>query len=119
MQESNTARLLFALELTAIGMGVVFLSLLFLQFFINVIGWVERALTGRTKAAPAEPAPPVAAEGIPPEQVAVIAAAVSEVMGENAKIHHIRMLESEEQSGWARVGRLDIMRSHNAGNVKH
>lgn len=116
MQETNLSRLLFALELTAIGMSVVFLSLLFLQFFINIIGWVERLLTGRATPVPerSEAAEPqAAASGIPPEQIAVITAAVAQTLGENVKIHHIQMLQEEEQSSWARIGRLDIMRSHN------
>ena len=42
----------------------------------------------------------------------VIAAAVAETLGAKARIHRIRLLQNEEQGGWARVGRLDIMRSH-------
>lgn len=121
MQEPVLARLLVALELTAVGMTVVFLSLVVLQFFIKVIGWLERGLT-RRKAQPAGAAAPPPAgsgpEGITPETVAAISAAVAEVLGESAKIHHIQMLENEEQSGWGRVGRLDIMRSHNTGGSK-
>ncbi len=117
MQEPILTRLLFVLELTVIGMSVVFVSLLFLQFFINMIGLLERILA-RKPATPAgtpeaaglsaNPAP----EGPTAEEAAVIAAAVAESLGAKARIHRIRLLQNEEQGGWARVGRLDIMRSH-------
>lgn len=124
MQEPLLPRFLFALELTAVGMTVVYLALMFLQFAINVIGWVERGLT-RPKAQtagpagmPASPSADATPSGITAEAVVVIAAAVAEALGENAKVHHIQMLQNEEQAGWGRVGRLDIMRSHNTGGAK-
>lgn len=124
MQDPLLPRFLFALELTVVGMTVVFLGLIFLQFAINVIGWVERGLT-RPKAQaagpagmPASPSADATPSGITPETVVVIAAAVAEVLGENAKIHHIQMLQNEEQAGWGRIGRLDIMRSHNTSGAK-
>ena len=117
MQEPILTRFLFVLELTALGLSVVFCSLLFIQFFINMIGLLERALVRKPATPAGTPEAPGSAddpvhEGVTPEEAAVIAAAVAETLGAKARIHRIRLLQNEEQGGWARVGRLDIMRSH-------
>ena len=97
------------LMLTALGMGVVFLSLAVLQVAIRLIGLAGRVMP----PAVAAPAPvPVVESGMPEEEFAAIAAAVSVALWEPHRIHHIRMLQDEDSAAWSRVGRLDIMRSH-------
>lgn len=64
--------------------------------------------------------PPEAAasptDAVIPEVAAVIAAAVSVVLGDRARIHHILMSRGDEQAGWTRMGRINIMRSHDTGS---
>jgi len=67
-----------------------------------------RAISTRLATAP-EPALP---EGeVPPEILAVLAAAVHAALGKAAVIHRIH-LRTPGQENWSRVGRIDILRSH-------
>jgi len=108
----NWDHVMTGLMLTALGMGVVFLSLAVLQVAIRLIG-----LAGRGARAPRKtPAPgPAAPAGLPADEFAAIAAAVAVALWEPHRIHHIRMLQDEDLAAWSRIGRLDIMRSHTPG----
>jgi sodium pump decarboxylase gamma subunit len=106
-----------ALYLMVIGMGVVFASLVLLQAFTSAIGAFDRLLRrlGAGPAPPATPAP-LSAEAVQDEEAAVIAAAVAAALARRVEVHHIRMLHDENMETWSRVGRLDIMRSHDRGS---
>ncbi len=108
--------LITGIYLMIIGMGVVFVALFLLMELINAIGLVERLGTRLFKK-PAV-APVLAQEGMSDEEVAVICAAAAEALAAKVEVHHIRMLQDEYQDAWSRMGRLDIMRSHNIHTPK-
>ena len=110
----NTQNLLTGITLTIVGMGVVFLALYFLDQVIRLTGYLLGAFRP-TKAAPAaETTPTPAAEA--GDELAAVMAAVAAALTEPVRIHHIRMLQDEQQAAWSRIGRLDIMRSHSSGH---
>jgi len=54
-----------------------------------------------------------AGEGeVPPEIVAVLAAAAHAVLGKSVVVRRINVLRPAGQENWSRVGRIDILRSH-------
>jgi len=114
-------KLIFGLVLAAIGMGVVFLALLLLNLFIQLMGWIEGSVQGLAKRRGSrEAVPPSVPDTIPElseEEIAVIAAAAEQAIAEPVRIHRIRLV-SEEEGVWSRIGRLDIMRSHDPGRAQ-
>lgn len=106
-----------ALYLMAIGLGSVFVALILLQALTNAIGSLDRLARrgGRSVPTPS-PAP---TEDCGEEEAAVIAAAVTAALDRRVEVHHIRMLHDEGMETWSRIGRLDIMRSHDRGAGKH
>lgn len=91
------------------GMGVVFISLVILMGFIRFIGWAERTVGRLRKKIE------VASlyQEISPEEVAVIAAAVTHALSAKIEIHHIRLLHDYNQEAWSTAGRMAVMHSHN------
>ena len=102
-----------ALYLMVIGMGVVFVSLVLLQAFTNAIGWMDRLIRRLGQRPTGSPA--ASAAGPTEEEAAAIAAAVAVALGRRVALHRIRMLHDENMETWSRIGRLDIMRSHDRG----
>ncbi len=66
---------------------------------------------------PSAPEPPVARnEGITPEILAIIGAAVAQFVGAGARIRSTRLLAPMEgMNAWAQQGRVIIQASHNLG----
>lgn len=110
--------LTFSFGVTLLGMITVFLGLVILIVFITVLGKItSRAEKKKTITAPAavekpaEPAPaepisqPQAAEGISPEVIAAITAAVAMVwQGETGfTVRHVKRIGNAP--AWARAGR--------------
>jgi Na+-transporting methylmalonyl-CoA/oxaloacetate decarboxylase gamma subunit len=106
--------LITALYLMVIGVGVVFMSLVLLMMFINAVGWIERLLERFRNPLPV----PVVQEGISPEEVVVITAAVTEALAAKVEIQSIRLSHDDDQDAWSRMGRMEIMRSHNLQTPK-
>jgi hypothetical protein len=60
-----------------------------------------------------EAAGPAPGEGeVPPEIVAVLAAAAHAALGKSVVVRRINVLRPAGQENWSRVGRIDILRSH-------
>lgn len=94
-----------------INMVVVFLVLIVLGWIINLIQYIDptRKKGSKMKVTTTRPAPapkPVVEEGISPEVVAVITAAVCAYGYSASSIHAIRPVESAR---WKRIGRYQIM----------
>ena len=102
--------------LMVIGIGVVFVGLFLLMELINVIGLFERLAARLFKKPAVEPVS--VQEGMTPEEVAVICAAAAEALAAKVEVQQIRRLQDENQDAWSRMGRLDIMRSHNIHTPK-
>lgn len=111
--------IVFALQLTFTGMGVVFLALLLLSFLIG--------LSQRFLAPPAEPEVEISViestptpstialpsgDGLTPETMAAITAAITVAIGSRYRIKRIRYLEDHAPDAWSRQGRVTIMTSH-------
>jgi sodium pump decarboxylase gamma subunit len=105
-----------ALYLMVIGIGVVFIALTLLQAFTNAIGAFDRLLRRFGARPTPEALPSPTATDPEEEEEAVIAAAMATALARRVEIHHIRMLHDETMETWSRVGRLDIMRSHDRGS---
>lgn len=103
----------FGLELTLIGMGVVFLTLIALTLLMNLLKYT-RAQKDTAPKTSAKPLPVAAGgsapgvKGTSPEVVAAIAAAVSAYLGQPAGTFTIRSVRAEVPA-WAAAGRLQQM----------
>ena len=56
---------------------------------------------------------------VTPEEVAMIAAAVTAFLGKPVRVRNVRRLRSDGSSAWSRQGRVFIQASHNLGMHKH
>jgi hypothetical protein len=65
-----------------------------------------RRVAGRVPAAPPE------AAAVPPETLAVLAAAASEALGTAVRLHRVHVHRGPVADRWSRAGRMDIMISH-------
>ena len=107
------------ITLMVVGMGVVFSSLVLLLIVIKTLntGLAEKpkAVVASTTPAPAPASEPAAktTDGIEPEVLAVISAAVAAVVGGSHRIRRVDVLTGQHTgSNWARHGRRAIMTSH-------
>lgn len=110
--------LMQGVQIAAVGMTVVFLSLAFIAWILSYFDRIDRLLTYQPQPVPTE-APlttsgaPVIKEGeISPEIIAVISAAVAVALGEKVQIKHIRYRHQPADRMWAVQGRATIMASH-------
>ncbi len=91
-------------QIAAICMGTV----MTVMGLLVAIMFALRALSARMAAVPE----PVLPEGeLPPELLAVLAAAVHTALGKQAVIHRVHVRPAGQEN-WSRVGRIDILRSH-------
>jgi FtsZ-interacting cell division protein ZipA len=67
----------------------------------------------KAETAPAKKVAPVKEEGISPEIMAVISAAVTHFLGLRARIRHAHMIQPPGANPWAQQGRVFIQASHN------
>jgi len=103
-----------------IGMLVVMITLTGLWGVCSLTAWLIKTLVPEPVAAAVAPVPPVdverprphtapaATSGIPPEVVAVIAAAVHTAVGKGHKIVAIK----PQDSNWEKAGRQSVLGSH-------
>ena len=107
---------IFGLQITAIGLTVVFIALALLAwilgFFDKIDAWFsERQAKSAGKSVEAIMDTP-ADEGISPEIIAVISAAVTVATGGRAKIKLVRYRRQAADPTWQMQGRATIMASH-------
>ena len=56
---------------------------------------------------------------VTPEEVVMIAAAVTAFLGKPVRVRNVRRLRSDSGAAWSRQGRVFIQASHNLGMLKH
>lgn len=111
-----------ALQLTAVGMAVVFMGLLILVFVLILFQRLDQWITQRRSTPSPEGTvasnPIVAAEptallqGVRPETIVVIAAAISVALSQRVRVKRVRYIGFASENVWARQGRVTIMGSH-------
>ena len=62
------------------------------------------------------PPPPVGAEALEPELLAVLAAGAYAALGAQVRIHRVHVHGEPAGQAWERAGRMDIMVSHRVGH---
>lgn len=101
------------------GLLVVFLALGSIWFAVDLVGRIFIARAARQAAAlPAAATPATASastplvpdDGVPPEIVALITAAVHVTLGTRARVTHVKPTRID--GDWAREGRRQIFASH-------
>jgi hypothetical protein len=65
-----------------------------------------------TPAPGAQPSTQPFVNGLPPEEVAVISAAVTAAMTRRIQVKRVRYLGNVPETAWSRQGRVTIMASH-------
>ncbi|MDT3737990.1 MAG: OadG family protein [Candidatus Kapabacteria bacterium] len=109
-------RILYALELTVVGMSSVFLILIFFACLIWFMKYIDAVIT-KTKTKKSkiglQPIPEISIDD-DDELIAVITAAIQMTISNKASIKNIQFLGQQNQEGnWAAAGRLNVMSSHN------
>lgn len=113
--EEDIQPIQFALRLTGMGMGVVFTALLILSGLLIIAQRTynppakEPTSGGAVAPAPAEIT--TARDGLSPEVMAAISAAVAIATQKRFRIKRIRYRESPPLDAWSRQGRITIMTS--------
>jgi hypothetical protein len=120
----------FATTITVTGVLVVFVALVAVATFVTLFQRIDQPKPTETSAVPQRSAPPTAkassapgvaesthpasgaADGVPPEVLAVIVATVSQALERPIRVHRIRYREQGHEAAWARQGRVAIMTSH-------
>jgi sodium pump decarboxylase gamma subunit len=109
--------LIFGLQLTVIGMGVVFtaLTLIFfvLKLFDRLNPWLARFGEAEEHGHEETPVAPAETPGeLSPEIITVISAAVVTAIGKKVRIKRIRYRTTSPGVAWSVQGRVSIMASH-------
>ncbi len=110
-----------------VGLVVVFIALGSIWLLMELMGWIFRGLARHRAAAAAAPAPvvpsvtpaePMASSGITPEVLAVLTAAVNEMLESRGRIVGITSVEARpsefnvQMLAWASDGRRRLLDSH-------
>jgi Na+-transporting methylmalonyl-CoA/oxaloacetate decarboxylase gamma subunit len=111
--------LIFAFQLTVLGIGVVFFALTAIMYTIKALDLLRPFLEQfqSTHGHAAHDAAPASAQEAPtpgdvtPEVVAIIGAAVTMTMGKRARVTRISR-PATRGTAWASQGRVTIMGSH-------
>jgi len=106
----------FGLTVAAIGMGVVFVELIFLVFVINAITAAAKSIEGKKTPAVVEPvkreevpAAAVRADEDQDEIIAVISAVAAYLGQSGTTVKAIRRLSGVPAPVWSAAGRLETM----------
>lgn len=103
-------RLLDSIVFQFNGLIVVFAALSLIWGMLEVMGFYFRRVHQAPEPVPAAAAGPVEHEGISPEQVAAISAAVMALLGTPHRIQAI--VPADPELNWAQEGRRQIFASH-------
>lgn len=111
-------KLIEALEVLVIGMGAIFASLFFFYLLILVLKKIDE------KLAKSDAQKDLAKENlnanteqledeISPELIAVLSAAAYSVVRKPIRIKTISFLGGQDDSTWSKMGKMDVIGSHN------
>ncbi|NJL05708.1 MAG: hypothetical protein HC911_12560 [Chloroflexaceae bacterium] len=126
----NFELLVQGVQLTLVGLTVVFIGLLLLVGVVSLFRFIEqpkdKPQAQSNAADSALPIPPAASAadevarqisaatdaGVSPALVVVLAAAAHELLGQPVRITRVRYRSEFADEGWARLGRVGIMAGH-------
>ena len=111
-------KLIEALEVLVIGMGAIFASLFFFYLLILVLKKIDEKLAKSENKAIAvqnnlSPEAELQNDEITPELIAVLSAAAYSVVRKPIRIKTISFLDDKDDSTWAKMGKMDVIGSHN------
>lgn len=109
-------RMLDSVEITLVGMGIVFISLWIIGEIMGVVGRLMAREEQPEPTPQAVPSPPAASfhSGVDPETLAVLTAAAVAALGRHdLRIQRVTLLRPNTISAWADMGRVAIHTSHN------
>jgi len=114
---------ILGVQITVIGLTVVFVALALLawilSYFDNIDAWVSKRRTKSQIQSTKAVAENTVDEGISPEIIAAISAAVAVATGGKAKIKHVRYRRQMADPNWQTQGRATIMASHTITRPKN
>ncbi len=111
-------RLIEALEVLVIGMGVIFASLFFFYLLIVVLKMIDDKLAKNAAKIIAKDTSIneneyIDENEITPELIAVLSAAAYSVVRKPIRIKTISFLGEPGDSNWSKIGKMDVIGSHN------
>ncbi len=111
-------KIIYALELTVVGMTSVFTVLFAFSLIIAFMKYIDSKMSANKQQKSIAHKPltgtEIVDEVLDTELVAVITAAIQMSFSKNAQIKRIQFLGHKSQDGqWATAGRLSVMSSHN------
>lgn len=105
-------KMLDAVTVTIVGMGIVFVSLFVMGEIFKLLGHL--LIREEAPAPVPQPAPKsVPADGVDPNLVVVLAAAATAAVGKRVVVRRITFINHNTISGWSEAGRIGIHTSHN------
>jgi sodium pump decarboxylase gamma subunit len=114
---------IFGIEITVVGLTVVFIALALLawilSYFDRIDNWVTNHRSKSQDAMVESAAEKPVDEGISPEIIAAISAAVAVAIGSKVKIKHVRYRRQTANPTWQTQGRATIMASHTINRPKN
>lgn len=105
-------RITEALVLIVVGMGGVFLSLTSLYLLMVVLMKIDSMFSKQPETAVQTPTGETRSE-INPDLIPIISAAIYAVLEKKVIIKTIHFLDDRSDTSWSRIGRLNIIDSHN------
>ena len=107
-----------ALQIAGVGLTVVFIALILITLltsnFDRIDHWLHRSKTAEKAPPPVEAMPVVAepaADGLSPEVMVAISAAIDAAISKKVRISRIRYRQAPAGSAWQVQGRTTIMGS--------
>ncbi len=105
-------KMLDAITVTIVGMGIVVVSLLVMGELFKLLGdWLIKPVPAEEPKPPAIPANQ--SDRIDPHLIVVLSAAAAAAVGKNVVLRRITFINHNTVSGWSEAGRLSIQSSHN------
>jgi sodium pump decarboxylase gamma subunit len=110
-------KLVDAVTVTIVGMGIVIVSLLIMGEIFKLLGYLliheEKPQAAAQPAAVAASASSSSSKDEQARLIAVLAAAATVAVGKRVIVRRVTFINHNTISGWSEAGRLSIQTSHN------
>lgn len=109
--------LAYALKISVIGIAIVFVGLILIEWILRLFQVMDAWISRSKKEGPETKAQEAITKEISDERLAVIAAAVEASIGK-AKLKRIRYRKGRFETTWASMGRAAVMASRKIEHKK-